>query len=136
MDMRKYAGEHFIKVDDVRDGPLAVQIALVKQGKFDKPDMIFETGEILSLNTTNTKILMKAYGPNSDDWVGKEIELVLGTVKFNSEPQETVIVNPISPPLAAAAKAAAATPLNLLKLLAHQQSEPARTGDMDDEIPF
>lgn len=62
MDMRKFAGEQFIRVDDVRDGPISLQIAMVKEGKFDKPDMIFKTGEILSLNSTNTKILVRAYG--------------------------------------------------------------------------
>ena len=121
MDMRKYSGEQFIKVDDVREGPLQVQIALVKQGKFDKPDMNFETGEILSLNATNTKILVRAYGPNSEDWVGKEIELTLGQVEFQKKLQDAVVVKPISPPIAAAEKAAAAV----------------KIGDpMNDEIPF
>jgi hypothetical protein len=30
MDMRRFAGETFIKVDDVRAGPLQLQIAAVK----------------------------------------------------------------------------------------------------------
>jgi hypothetical protein len=51
MDMRKYAGENFIRVDDVRDGPLPERIAAVKHGKFDRPDIVFEGGAILSLNT-------------------------------------------------------------------------------------
>jgi hypothetical protein len=52
------------------------------------------------LNATNTKTLVRAYGPNSEDWIGKEVELAPGTVKFNGEPQEVVIVKPISPPIA------------------------------------
>ncbi len=53
MDMRKYSGESFIKVDDVRDGPLQMQIAVIKEGKFDRPELVFESGEIFSLNATN-----------------------------------------------------------------------------------
>jgi hypothetical protein len=63
MDMRKYAGENFIGVDDVRNEPLQVQIRVVKEGKFDKPNLIFETGELLGLNATNTRILVRSYGP-------------------------------------------------------------------------
>jgi hypothetical protein len=100
MDMRKFSGPTFLKVDDVRDGPLLRQIAAVREGKYDKPDLVFETGEMLSVNSTNNRILMRAYGSNSDDWLGKEIELVLGRVKFQGEPQEAVIVKPISPPIA------------------------------------
>jgi hypothetical protein len=102
MDVRKYLGRSFIKVDDVRDCSLQLQIADVKEGKFDKLDVSFETSETLSLNATNTKILVHAYGPNSDGWIGKQIELTLGTVRFQNKPQETVIVKPISPSIATA----------------------------------
>jgi hypothetical protein len=102
MDMRKFSGTIFLKVDDVRDGALLMQIAAVREGKYDKPDIVFETGEMLSLNATNTKTLVRAYGPNSEDWIGKEIELALGKVKYQGELQEAVIVKPISPPIATA----------------------------------
>jgi hypothetical protein len=118
--MRKFAGEQFIRVDDVRDGPISLQIAMVKEGKFDKPDMIFKTGEILSLNSTNTKILVRAYGPNSDTWIDKEIELRLGQVEFQKKLQDSVVIKPISPPIAPTEKAAAA----------------AKMTEMNDEIPF
>jgi hypothetical protein len=120
MDMRKFSGEQFMKVDDVRDGPLQVQIAVVKEGKFDKSNVIFESGEFLSVNATTTRILVRAYGPNSDDWIGKEIELTLGTVEFQKKPQDAVIIKPISPPIAITKKAAAA----------------AKFDDFDDEIPL
>ena len=38
MDMRKYSGATFIKVDDVRNGPLPMQIAAVREGKYEKAD--------------------------------------------------------------------------------------------------
>ena len=63
MDMRKYAGESFIRVDNVRNGSLQERIALVKEGKFERPDLIFESGDILSLNTANARTLIKATAP-------------------------------------------------------------------------
>src|SRR6516164_5593500 len=97
MDMRRFSGEHFIKVDDVRDGPIQEKIAVVRQGKYDKPDLVFESGDVLSLNATNNKILMRAYGRNSDDWIGKEVELFHGEIEYQGKMQEAVLVRPISP---------------------------------------
>jgi hypothetical protein len=111
MDMRKYSGASFIKVEDVRSSPIRGQIAVIKPGKYDKPDLVFETGEILGLNTTNNRALVRAYGPNSDDWVGKEIELLLGEIEYQGKMQEAVLVKPISPPIPEKAKAAAAKKL-------------------------
>jgi len=55
--MRKYSGETYIKTVDVRGGPLRAKIAAVREGQYGRPDLVFETGEILSLNATNNKIL-------------------------------------------------------------------------------
>ena len=94
----------------------------MREGKFDKPDLYLESGDVLSLNATNRKVLVRAYGVTSDTWIGKQIELVLGQTMFQGAPQDSIIVNPVSPPLTAAEKAAAA-------------GEPARD-KMDDDIPF
>ena len=116
MDMRKYAGAMFIKVDDVRDGPLRMQIAAIKEGQFEKPDMVFESGEVLSLNATNTRILIRAYGQESADWIGKEIELAPGQTPFQGQLRDSVVVRPISPSVAGKSGEA--------------------TGELDDEMPF
>ena len=121
VDMRKYSGETFIKVDDVRSGPIRVQIAVVKEGKYDKPNLVFETGEVLGLNATNNRTLLRAYGPDSADWTDKEIDLFLGEIKFEGKLQEAVLVRPISPSIAAKEKAAAAKKLG---------------DEMDDQITF
>jgi len=84
MDMKKYSGEHFIKVADVRDGPIEGRIAVVREGQYDKPDLIFESGDVLSLNATNNKTLVRAYGTESDYWIGKQIEMFLGTIQIFS----------------------------------------------------
>jgi hypothetical protein len=118
MDMRKFCGETFIKIADVRNGPLQMQIAAVREGQYDKPNLIFETGEVLGLNATNSKILMRAYGPNSDDWIGKEIDLFLGKVEYQKKMQEAVMVRAVSPPRKPSA-----------------QTKAPNT-DFADEIPF
>jgi hypothetical protein len=82
MDARKYVGESFIKVKDVLDCDLHMQIAAVREGKYNKPDFVLETGDLLSCNATNVKTLMRVYGANTDGWVGKQIDLTLGTVEF------------------------------------------------------
>ena len=128
IDMRKYGGEYYLTIADVRDGPLRMKIVDIREGKYDKPDLIFETGDALSLNATNRRVLMRAYGPTSDTWLGKDIELVLGEVEFQGKSQESVLTKPISPPLTATERAAA-TP------------EPTRVNgggstSMDDDIPF
>ncbi len=40
MDMTKYSSPTFLKVADVRDGPLQLQIAVINEGKYDKPDAV------------------------------------------------------------------------------------------------
>ncbi|MHC2292887.1 hypothetical protein [Bradyrhizobium barranii] len=120
IDMRKYASETYVTIPDVRGGSLSEKIANAREGKYDKPEIVFESGDVLSLNATNRKTLMRAYGPTSDTWIGKEVELVLGEVTFENKPQEAVIVRPISPPLTTEEKTAAA----------------AVGSDMNDDIPF
>jgi hypothetical protein len=118
MDMKKFAGEHFIKVDDVRDGPIQGQIAVVREGKYGKPDLIFESGDVLSLNATNTQTLIRAYGTNSDYWVAKQVEMFLGEIKYQGSDHEAVLVRPIAPP-----------PKPMSK------NKPPKA-DFDDEIPY
>jgi len=96
MDMRKYARRSaYIKIDDVRDEPIDGTIADVKEGKFGKPDMTLESGKVLSLNGSNTEILIDAFGAESDCWIGKRVKLSLGTIHYQGEDNETVVVEPI-----------------------------------------
>jgi hypothetical protein len=129
MDMRKYSGATFIKVADVSDGPLQLQIAVIKEGKYDKPNVVFETGETLSLNATNNKTLIRAYGADSKDWVGKDVELTLGQVEFQAKLQDAVIVKPISPALAATDKQKAAAAFD-------GGGGFGKAAGTDDEVPF
>jgi hypothetical protein len=126
MDMRKYSSEHFIKVDDVRNGPIEDQIAVVKDGQYDKPNIVLESGDVLSLNATNRKKLVRAYGTESDLWIGKMIRLFLGMIEYQGSDHEAVLVEPVSPPIKGgkANKAAKAT----------DKKKPAV--DFDDDVSF
>jgi len=100
MDMSKYIGNVFLKVEDVKaSGPISKRITDVSEN-LGKPDLTFHDRTQLSLNNTNLRVLARAYGMESDDWLGKEIELEVGEIKFRGEPQEAILVKPITPPIA------------------------------------
>ena len=96
-DLKKYSGQRFIKPDDVREQPLRDTIVGVQEGKFGKLELLLAGGDIFSLNATNTTILRKAYGNDSDALVGKEIELVFGQLRYNGVDNDAVLVKPITP---------------------------------------
>ena len=85
MDMRQFAGSSFITVETLRDGPREEVIVSVEPGKYDKPVATFESGAKFSLNVTNVNTLIKAYGPNDQDWIDCTVELYIGDVKYNGE---------------------------------------------------
>jgi hypothetical protein len=123
MSMSKYAGS-FVRLEDVQDGPREETIHKVTQGKFDKPNLLFESGRLLSLNTTNARTLYAAYGDNSQDWCDKRIKLFAGLLTNpEGKKQDGVLVEPISPKLSLAER----TPLT---------EESAPSNEMDDEVPF
>jgi hypothetical protein len=125
MDMSKYGGVVYLKVDDLRGGPRRVTIAKVKDGNFDKPDAVFTDESILSLNATNVRALLKVYGPDSNDWTLREVELQLGRVKYQGAPTESIVVVPLSPGLTAAELKEAQDRVNA-----------GNRAEMDDSIPF
>jgi hypothetical protein len=87
MDMRQYAST-YIKPDNVRDGPIRTRIVNVFESeRLGRPVLELETGSQFTLNDGNTNVLINAWGHNSDDWIGQEVELALGTYKdWRSDP--------------------------------------------------
>jgi hypothetical protein len=126
MDVRKYCGTVFLKVDDVKDGPIRAKIVEVSLGQYDKLDLEFDDGSKMSVNATNGRTLINAYGADSDGWVDKEVELGPGQVKYNGKMQDSIIIRPISPPLEKSER----------KVVPLKPAVPAQRPDMDDEIPF
>ena len=100
MHMSKYLGSVFLKVGGIRaSGPIRVRITDVSEGQFGKPDLTFHDRTQLSLNVTNVRVLVRAYGMDSDDWLDKEVELEVGEIRYRGQPQEAILIKPISPPI-------------------------------------
>jgi hypothetical protein len=125
MDMGKYAGSAFLKAEHLVNGPRSETIAKVRDGSFDRPELVFEDGDVLSLNVTNTRVLCRNFGPNSDDWIGKSIELSAGEIEFKGEKRASILVKPLSP----------AVPKSKQQPLP-PEPEPSLSDEMADEIPF
>ena len=85
----------YLAQDDVREGPIRATIADVRIETIgggdraeEKPVMHFQEEKLKTfvLNQTNWAAIEEAYGPESDGWKGKPIELYLDPgVKFGRE---------------------------------------------------
>jgi hypothetical protein len=120
VSLKKYTGDNFVTIDDVRDGPITDTIAGVVQGQFDKLNIVFEGGGRLALNKTNARILRKLFGDDTDLAVGQEIEMYLGQIKYQGADHDAVLIRAPGGVEAKAEK--------------KPSSEPADIGS--DEIPF
>jgi hypothetical protein len=140
MDMRKYSGSSFLKVDDLKDRPpLQARIAAVEIGQYDRPDITFESGKKLSVNATNNETLCDSYGWDSDNWVGHVIELSVVDGQYKGEPIKLIKVRPISKPEHYGEANKQPEPVQRKPDLPPVASSGARSNDgkdMDDEIPF
>jgi hypothetical protein len=122
VSLKEYTGSRFITVDDVRDGPITDTIAGVVQGRFDKLNIVFESGGRLALNKTNARILRKLFGDDTDLAVGQEIKMYLGQIKYQGADHDAVLIRAPEEVETKAEK--------------KPSSESGDTGDMSDEIPF
>jgi hypothetical protein len=119
MDMTGYGGDSYLTLADLRaSGPLQTTITKIEEGQFDKPVASLADGSNLQLNVSNTRRLIKAWGPNSDDWLGREIAIAVEQVDYKGEPTDAIVVTPIS----------ATIPIEARK--------PSTEPDLSDEIPF
>jgi hypothetical protein len=84
MDMQEFASSAFVTLADLRDdGPREEIISVVEIGKYDKSNLILESGDSLSLNKTNAGTLIRALGPDAEAWVGATVKLYVGQLKYN-----------------------------------------------------
>ena len=105
MDMTRFGHPHYVTIADVRGSPIQAAILEVREGKYEKPDLLLSNGDAFSLNQGSRRALIRAYGPRSETWIGKVIELALGSVPFQGKPLESVIVHPVSKALSEEEKA-------------------------------
>ncbi len=105
MDMTKFAGSEskYLKASDLAGGRPKVIIEGVnlvefdddEKGKHVKPTLKFQGKEkALVLNATNTEEIIRAYGADSDGWIGKE--LGLSTKYYKAFDREGIVVTPMS----------------------------------------
>lgn len=133
MDMRQYAPK-YIRPDSVRDGPIMTRILAVldEPDRYGRPVIELENGSQFSVNETNLKILINAWGHESDAWIGQEIELSLSTYKdWQSNPpvdKETVKARAILPTAATSGNSGTPLPAPVKR--------PSIKDDLDDSVPF
>jgi hypothetical protein len=128
--MSQYAGSNYLKLDDVRSGPRIEKIVRIQIGSYDRPEAVFESGNILSLNKTNVRTLIRALGEDERDWPGRKIELYLGKTKYQGQLTDSVLVRPINPPKADGVKAPEGGPHNA------PSSTAAKRDEMNDQVPY
>jgi hypothetical protein len=119
MDVSKYFGGTFLKVEDLKGrDPIRTRIVDVTMGSFDKLNLEFDDGAKMSVNATNGRALARAYGYESDDWINKEVELSVGRVEYQGNKVDSIVIKPLSE-------------------ASKEKAPPKRTPDpFDDEIPF
>ena len=126
MDASKFAGSGFLGLDDVKDGPIRVEIAAVKEGGYKKLELIFTNGLRFSLNVTNTTEMIKAFGSETDDWQGERIELYAGEALYDGKMVPSVRLTALMRAAGEEKKEPAPKP----------KGENGKRGDLNDEIPF
>jgi hypothetical protein len=141
VDARKYAAK-YVKPDNVRDSPIQTRIVNVfEEERYGRLMLELETGSQFGLNDGNTNTLIKAWGHDTDVWIGLELALELGTYKdWREEPpteKETVKVRAISPAKTVAANGGTAAvskpPLPPSRVATSNKS---LKDDLSDDIPF
>jgi hypothetical protein len=101
MDMRKYGGG-VIRPEDLYDGPLVEKIINVyEHAKHNCAVLELESGNQLFLWNNLARVLNKAWGWESEYWLGQELELSLGhyTDRKTDPPteKECIDIRAISP---------------------------------------
>ena len=127
MDMKKYASGP-VMPDDLRNGPRKeVIINVYISDKHDVPVLVFESGDELFAWPNIARVLARAYGYDSKEWIGQIVELSLGTYtdRKTGEEKETIIIKAIS---SRDGNANNGEP---------QRVDPVKLAkDLDDQIPF
>lgn len=93
MDLSSYANKSFIKVNDLANGSQRKTIAGIEEGQYGKPVVTFTDRSRLSLNGTNVNTIINAFGSTeSEDLIGEEIELFVGTIRYQGNDTPSVLV--------------------------------------------
>jgi hypothetical protein len=74
MNMSEYFGSAFVKINDLANGPERKTIAKVEIGRYGRPVLTFTDRSRLSVNVTNNKVHVRAFGDDDEAWVGQKNE--------------------------------------------------------------
>ena len=130
-DMRRYSSS-VIRPENLHDDGGTRDEAIVNishNEKYNCAVLEFESGDQLYLWNDNARILNRAWGYESEGWIGQQLQLTIGHYldKKTDPPtqKETIVVRPISPARTGANGGTLTTkPLPSLK------------DDMDNSVPF
>lgn len=127
----------YLKASDLNEKPWVLtmdrlEIEGVGANKDQRPVVYFlKTEKGLVLNKTNSNIIAKTYGEETDQWMGNQIELYPTMVDFQGDQVEAIRVR------APKRNAGAAAQPPARPVAPPQQHDTDRNGhDLDDEIPF
>ena len=94
----------YIKASDLNGSSVKVTIREVRMedlGDESKPVAYFENkSKGLVLNITNSRLIAERLGGETDDWIGKDIEIYADKVPFQGRIVDAVRVRPPLPPAA------------------------------------
>jgi hypothetical protein len=98
VNVSKYRGPRFIKLEDAEKHPTEDRIASVVEGKFG-PDLTFVSGATVTLNKTSVSNLAEAWGDETDNWIAKTARAYAGDIPYQGGFKRGVVVVPVSPPI-------------------------------------
>jgi len=130
MDVRKYTAG-LILPENLRDGPRQERIIRVYMNdKYDYPVIEFASGNELIAFPSIGRVLVRAYGYESEDWLGHVVELALGTyTNKDGDAEEIVTIKAISPREGVGNG-------GTQRVDPAQLPAPMKKDDPDDEVPF
>jgi hypothetical protein len=135
MNMTDFINSNYIKGEDIAQNVLIeATIASVKMKEFEdgeKSVVALEDGRQLVLNQTRLKVLIGAFGPNSENWIGKPVILSRGQERYGGKPVPSVRIEPILAPRIGVTPEENAHSLPSPQPAANQQPAQASRGAID-----
>lgn len=131
---------NYLKAPDLMGKTAKLKIRAVvmeKIGSDIKPVLYFQNREKgMVMNKTNGMTISQAYGPDTDAWIGGEVEIYAAYVDFQGKQVEGLRVR--IPPRGGVNVMPNARDRAMAAQAPHQQPAPAEAYDngFDDEVPF
>ena len=148
-DMNSYFPSTRLKAPDLRGNVATVVISNITEQEFDDknaqngkkvvPELHFQgKDKTFLLNVTNRNELVKHFGPDGDQWLGKTIQLHPSKGKNQQGGIiDTILVGVPSGPAQAAPSPAAYTPVNQVTSDSFESQQNEGCNDpLEEEIPF